>query len=95
MKIRWTLGLLIICVLLTINIGQLAAEKTWTQRADMPTARYNFGTCVVDGKVFAIGGEINEHIFTEFEKTLITMDKDTINLESIGTSKGKMVLMKR
>ncbi len=58
MKIRWTLGLLIICVLLTINIGELAAEKTWTQRADMPTARYNFGTCVVDGKVFAIGGEI-------------------------------------
>lgn len=58
MKIRWTLGLLIICVLLAINIGELAAEKTWTQRADMPTARYNFDTCVVDGKVFAIGGEI-------------------------------------
>lgn len=48
MKIRWTLGLLIICVLLVINIGELAAEKTWTPRADMPTARYNFGTCVVD-----------------------------------------------
>ena len=58
MKIRWTLGLLIICVLLGINIGELAAEKTWTPRADMPTARYSFGTCLVNGKVFAIGGEI-------------------------------------
>ena len=58
MKIRRTLGLWIICVLFVINIGELAAEKTWTQRADMPTARYNFDTCVVDGKIFAIGGEI-------------------------------------
>ena len=59
MKIRWTFGILAICVLFVINIGELAAEKTWTQRADMPTARYNFDTCIVDGKVFAIGGEID------------------------------------
>ena len=59
MKIRWMFGILAICVLFVINIGELAAEKTWTQRADMPTARYNFDTCVVDGKVFAIGGEID------------------------------------
>ena len=50
MKIRWTLGLLIICVLLVVNIGELAAEKTWTPRADMPTARYNFGTCLGERK---------------------------------------------
>ena len=56
MKIRCTLGVLIVCLI--INVAELAAEKTWTQRADMPTARYNFGTCVVGGKVFAIGGEI-------------------------------------
>ena len=30
------------------------------QKADMPTARYNFGTCVVGGKVFAIGGEVDK-----------------------------------
>ena len=29
----------------------------WTQKADMPTARYYFSTSVVDGKIFAIGGE--------------------------------------
>ena len=59
MKIRWILGLLIVCLLSVINVRTLVAEKTWMQRADMPTARYNFDTCVVDGKVFAIGGEID------------------------------------
>ena len=59
MKIRWTFGILAICVLFVINIGELAAEKTWTQRADMPTGRYNFDTCVVDGKVFTIGGQLD------------------------------------
>ena len=30
----------------------------WTQKADMPTARSSFSTCVVDGKVFVIGGSL-------------------------------------
>lgn len=59
MKIRWILGVLIVRALFIINVADIFAEKTWTQRADMPTARYNFGTCVVGGKVFAIGGEID------------------------------------
>ena len=58
MKIRWNLNILIMSALLVINASNIFAEKTWTRRADMPTARYNFGTCVVDGKVFVIGGEI-------------------------------------
>ena len=58
MKIRWMLGLSVLCTLLVISVSNLFAEKTWTPRADMPTARYNFDTCIVDGKVFAIGGEI-------------------------------------
>jgi N-acetylneuraminic acid mutarotase len=28
----------------------------WTTRADMPTARWELSTCVVDGKIYAIGG---------------------------------------
>lgn len=60
MKIRWVLGVLVICALFIINVVNLSAEKTWTQKADMPTARFNFGTCVVDGKVFAIGGEVDK-----------------------------------
>ena len=39
--------------------------------------------------------EFNEHVFTDFEKTFVTIEADTINLESIGTSKAKMVLMKQ
>ena len=30
----------------------------WTRKADMPTARSDFSTSVVDGKIFAIGGQI-------------------------------------
>ena len=30
----------------------------WTRKKDMPTARYDFSTSVVDGKIFAIGGQI-------------------------------------
>ena len=30
----------------------------WTQKADMPTVRSDFSTCVVDGKIFVIGGSL-------------------------------------
>ncbi len=29
---------------------------TWTRKADMPTARHSLSTCVVNGKIYAIGG---------------------------------------
>ncbi len=32
------------------------ATDTWTQKADMPTARHCLSTSVVDGKIYAIGG---------------------------------------
>lgn len=60
MKVRWTLGILVIYTLLFINVDKLVAEKTWTQRADMPTPRSAFSTCVVNGKVFVIGGAIEK-----------------------------------
>ena len=34
------------------------ATLQWTRKADMPTARYYFSTCVVDGKIFVIGGQL-------------------------------------
>ena len=39
------------------------STDTWTRKADMPTARGFFGTAVVDGKIYAIGGSpnMNEH----------------------------------
>jgi len=32
------------------------ADGIWTTRADMPTGRWELSTCVVDGKIYAIGG---------------------------------------
>ncbi|RKU06877.1 hypothetical protein C6503_25300 [Candidatus Poribacteria bacterium] len=44
----------------SVSVALENAAKQWTSRTDMPTARFNFGTCVVDGKVFAIGGEVDK-----------------------------------
>jgi hypothetical protein len=33
-----------------------SADGIWTTRADMPTGRWELSTCVVDGKIYAIGG---------------------------------------
>ena len=32
------------------------ATDTWTKKADMPTGRARLSTCVVEGKIYAIGG---------------------------------------
>ena len=59
MKGRWTLGILIICALLVTNVGHLAAKGNWTRKADMPTVRSYFSSCVVNGKIFVIGGSVD------------------------------------
>lgn len=52
----WVLsGLVLISLLYRASLG-LAAEDTWTKKTDMPTARYDFSTSVVNGKIYAIGG---------------------------------------
>jgi N-acetylneuraminic acid mutarotase len=40
----------------------LLAQEPWTKKADMPTARLAFGTAVVDGKIYVIGGQQNETV---------------------------------
>jgi N-acetylneuraminic acid mutarotase len=42
--------------LISLASLSLAAEGVWTKKADMPTARSLLASCVVDGKVYAIGG---------------------------------------
>jgi N-acetylneuraminic acid mutarotase len=32
------------------------ATDTWTRKADMPTARYRFDACVIDGQIYVSGG---------------------------------------
>ncbi|MCW5550761.1 MAG: hypothetical protein KIS67_01210 [Verrucomicrobiae bacterium] len=38
------------------SIGRGAEGDTWVRKADMPTPRVGLSTCVVNGKIFAIGG---------------------------------------
>ena len=45
---------MLIGLLGTASMSQEAG--TWTQKADMPTARYLPGSAVVDGKIYTIGG---------------------------------------
>ena len=33
-----------------------ATEYIWTQKADMPTSRWNFATCEINGKIYAFAG---------------------------------------
>jgi N-acetylneuraminic acid mutarotase len=54
--------LFIVCIMLIVigGVQQVAAVEiaadTWTQKADMPTARHYLGSAVVDGKIYVIGG---------------------------------------
>jgi N-acetylneuraminic acid mutarotase len=44
-------------MLIVISMILVACEKSgWTERVDMPTARWEHDTCVVDGKIYVIGG---------------------------------------
>ena len=44
----------------SVSVALENAAKQWMPRTDMPTARFNFGTSIVDGKVFVIGGEVDK-----------------------------------
>ena len=59
MKVRLTLGILMLTVLSVISVVSLGAEEDWTQKANMPTLRSGFTTCVINGKIFAIGGYVD------------------------------------
>jgi N-acetylneuraminic acid mutarotase len=54
----------LISFLLALTSGlasvSMAAELTWTQKANMPTPRWALATAMVDGKIYAIGGMTSE-----------------------------------
>jgi len=59
----------VLILLLALSIGAIplfgvenvnaTAEDSWTTKASMPTARAQLGVAVVNGKIYAIGGENN------------------------------------
>jgi N-acetylneuraminic acid mutarotase len=53
------IGVQIFCILASfILLFSYGCEKTeqWVKKADMPTPRLGHSTCVVNGKIYAIGG---------------------------------------
>jgi N-acetylneuraminic acid mutarotase len=52
--------ILLILIFLVIGILDFVspcyAQDPWTEKASMPTGRWEHATCVVDGKIYAIGG---------------------------------------
>ena len=57
MKKKITLVLVLALALVAVSP---AAEYTWAQKVDMPTARVVHSASVVDGKIYAIGGQTSE-----------------------------------
>jgi N-acetylneuraminic acid mutarotase len=53
---NWILTSLVVGALLGMASASLGAGDTWTEKADMPTARIGLSTVVVNGKIYAIGG---------------------------------------
>ena len=47
---------------------------TWTKKADMPTARTYYSSCIVNSKIYAIGGMNNSHLSSveEYDPTTDT-----------------------
>ena len=48
-----------------MNRTEINAESgTWTYKAPMPTARTFLGTCVLDGKIYTMGGATSQNTFS-------------------------------
>jgi len=63
-KAKIVCGEILLILILAFSIPSVspAAEEIWTKKADMPTARMLLGTCVLDGKIYAIGGAPRPHV---------------------------------
>ena len=58
---NWILTGLMLSGLLGTASVSLGAGDTWTQKADMPKARFILSASAVDGKIYAIGGSSAMH----------------------------------
>jgi len=54
-KMKKTILLVLVLTFGLVSVS-LAAEDTWTYKTNMPTARVFVGGCVLDGKIYVIGG---------------------------------------
>jgi N-acetylneuraminic acid mutarotase len=61
---RKAISIMLILVL-CIAVEFANADFVWTQKTDMPTARWNFATCAINGKIYAFSGQTSDT--TDFE----------------------------
>jgi len=64
----------LVTAIVLVNAGS-ARAATWTQKADMPTARWHLSTSVVDGKIYAIGGVGGSNKVEEYDPATDTWTK--------------------
>ncbi len=64
MNTRSVFGVVLASGFTIATFMSLPAEGGWTQKADMPTARTALAACVVDGKIYAIGGAPRNQVVT-------------------------------
>jgi len=56
MNTRSVITAVVVATLMSIVSTAPAAQGKWTRKADIPTARCNLSTSVLDGKIYAFGG---------------------------------------
>jgi hypothetical protein len=54
--IVWRLATLMLIGVLGFSSISFAEKGKWTKKADMPTVRNSHAACVVNGKVYVVGG---------------------------------------
>ncbi|MEW6753604.1 MAG: FlgD immunoglobulin-like domain containing protein [Candidatus Latescibacterota bacterium] len=67
---------LLVLVLATAGPGSAQGGGLWTRVADLPTPRAGLAACVLDGRIYAIGG-VPSGTFTGFSGTVEVYDPDT------------------
>jgi hypothetical protein len=74
-EVRFVLIGAVIIGLLSATSVSPAEDDTWTYRTDLPTARVFAGECVVDGKIYVIGGAPSASSTTEPLSRSLQRDK--------------------
>ena len=57
---RMSLAIVGIVTAIVFSGGRTWADFTWAQKTDMPAPRWRHSTCVVNGKIYVIGGTTSE-----------------------------------
>jgi len=92
---RWNgngLGYVVPSLQNALFMAPQAEGRTWTKKADMPTARWSLSTIAVSGKIYAIGGaDMNDNVFSTVEEYDTGFAGEGVNLKGkLPTTWGEM-----